>query len=124
MRKKHPCQCEGSLLYYFIQAPGETGIVEGNLVRVKTSADRKQANEFAAAALLPIVVDILNPVFFIVPDKQARLDLAVLKPGKDLDAAIELFRRAVMVGFRDMAVPAGLGVEALLIHFESLVEIP
>lgn len=96
--------------------PRVAGVIEGYLVEVKTGGDGKKTDDFLAAALLPGIVDIFYFVFFIVPDKQARLDFAVSKPGRHRDILIQFLRIAVAGGFRDMPVPAGLGIEALLFH--------
>jgi len=93
-------------------------VIEGYLVEVKTGADRKKTDDFPASAFLPVIGNIFNLIFFIVPDKQARLDFTVSKPGKHCDILIQFLRIAVAGSFRDMPVPAGLGIEAFcaLVH--------
>lgn len=68
--------------------PVKGGVIKGYLVEIGTGIYREITYDFLAAALLPVVGNIFNFVFFIIPDKYQRLDLAVFKPGKHFNSFV------------------------------------
>lgn len=62
--------------------PVKGGVIKGYLVEIGTGIYREITYCFPAEALLPVIGNIFYFVFFTIPDKCQRLDLAVFKPGK------------------------------------------
>jgi len=58
-----------------IDTPGKRGVVEGDLIQVFAAFDGKVVDDLLAAALLPVIGDAADCVFFIVPGEILGIDL-------------------------------------------------
>ena len=74
-----------TLFDYFVNAPGEAGVIEGYLVKLSAGTYGEIIQGFSAVTLLPVIGDVFDFVDFVVPGKGAGIDFATLEICQDFD---------------------------------------
>jgi len=75
-------------LNYFIYSPNVTGIIERYLVEIRSSIYGKIIDGFSTLPFLPIVGNLFDLIFFVVPDKHPRVDFGTYKESQNLDTLV------------------------------------